>query len=546
MIRGVHIPVQVMLFAALCTVLMAGPVRAGVWPDVPTVTSAPFDAERVDAEDRAREAVGELPLYGRLQAVDAGSEEAGAWKEEGASRVWRARFSSPGALALEIFLDEVSMVPGSAFSVYSDEGALMEGPFDAGFVGRSGTFSTPLLRGEACVLEYREPRVEGSHGTFRIADVGHAYRDVEDGPCNVDAACSPEGDGWQDAATATVRISVVTSAGTGWCSGVLVNNVRQDCTPYVLSAWHCGSGSSTAQFNQYKFYFRYQRSTCGTGSAPTNKVLTGAQLRGFSNDNSGNAGSDFMLLELNNDIPSSFVPYWAGWDATPMSTSAADGVCMHHPTGGAKKVSSYTQTLTTGHWSSSTGLQSHWRLYWADTQNGFGITEHGSSGAPLFKPGVSGTAAVIGTLTGSAQGLSCDNTGLRSYFGKFSYHWTNNPNTAAQKLDHWLDPDGTGTLQLAGSADPCGAFVGVAEGEEQGALHVLPSPADGSFTLRLPVGDARDVLIATDVAGREVLRTPVSGGDNTVHTTLWKAGPYFLRLQRNAADVRPTRIMVVH
>ncbi len=428
----------------------------------PVLAPEEFDAVAVALDDAARAQRGELPFYGRLLELNARTSERGAWAVEGEHRVWRAAIISSGAQAIELFYDEMVMPNGAELFVRDALGEEEFGPFTAADVFES-TFSTPLITGERCSVEYRVPLSTEDPGGFRITHVGHAYRDVLDGSCNIDVVCSPEGDDWVSAAAGVVRISIVAGGGVGWCSGALVNNVRQDCSPFILSAWHCGAGSTATQMNAFKFYFGYQRPNCGSGAAPSNMFLTGAQLRAFSNDNAGNAGSDFMLLETNGAIPDHFPHYYLGWDAASQSTSAADGVCVHHPTGSPKRISSYTQTLTTGHWAPSTGLQSHWRVNWVETVNGHGVTESGSSGAPLLRRTNAGEPQVIGTLSGSTGQLSCASLGGTSYFGKLSYHWSQNPNTAVLKLRNWLDPDGTGTLQLDGGISPCTTVVSIME-----------------------------------------------------------------------------------
>jgi len=521
-------------FVLACIVLLDTAVRA----QLPTYVASGFDTERVAADDTARAQRGDLELYGRLQEVDLDTERDGLWSEE-ADHVWRARVISPGALATELFFADVRLPEGASFSILNDAGRITFGPFTAADLQGTDLFTTPLVDGEASIVEYREPIGVEVRGGLRITHVGHAYRDVMDGPCHVNVACSPEGDGWREVAAAVVRISVVVPAGMGWCSGTLVNNVRQDCTPYVLTAWHCGAASTTANFNQYKFYFNFAFSGCSGGAYSTAQFRTGAQLKAFSNDNSGNSGSDFMLLQLNAAIPDSFDPYYAGWDATLTSTSSADGVCLHHPTSAPKKVSTYTQTLTTGHWASASGLQSHWRVYWAPTENGHGITEDGSSGGPLLKQDASGNAMVIGTLSGSVGGLSCDNPGTATYFGKMSYHWAGNPNTATQKLKNWLDPDNTGATQLLGNADPCGLPSSV-HTAGQDMFQISPNPASNRIAIVLKdrsVGSYTTVLVC-DATGRVEHQLPLDpSGRSTIDISQWTSGVHFLRLIGNKGTV---------
>ncbi len=506
-------PIAVSLCAALVwsgAPTMAQQVR---WPELLQYRTTGLDLEFVRVDDELRAERGELELYARTLDLSLRSWQHGHWTTEGAERVSRIRVSSPGAQAMELLLEDVVVPAGASLSMRGLDGRELAGPIPLELPNGVQEYAAPMVFADDAVVEYREPLAAAFQGRFTINGLAHAYRSMEamerEGPCHVNVTCSPEADGWQDVIKATVRISVVTPEGNGWCSGTLVNNVRQDCTPYILSAYHCGRTSTAAQFNQYKFYFNFQYASCTGGAYSTSQYLTGAQRVAYSDDYApqyqGLGGSDFMLLRTNVQVPAQFQPYWAGWDAANTASVAADGVCIHHPTGAPKRISTYTQTLTTGHPLASSGLLSHYKAKWAATQNGHGVTEQGSSGAGLFKPHAEHGPVLIGTLTGSSSGMSCTNNSGTAYFGKMSYHWTNNPNAAALKLKYWLDPDATGTLALAGSAAPCGAAVVLPEVSAHVPMAVHPNPADGKFHIVLPTAfNDRTDLSVMDVSGRLV------------------------------------------
>ncbi|MBP8823148.1 MAG: T9SS type A sorting domain-containing protein [Flavobacteriales bacterium] len=517
---------------------------------------AAFDAAAVAADDLAREAAGALPLYGRSLPLLVTNQVAGTWRVDGGERVWQLGIRSPGALALECLLDHVDVPTGSTLRVLSPAGRPLGGPVPLDLAAGTAEFSTPLVAGDSCILQYREPVDAAEPGTFRLAKIGHAYRSVEpwtarEGSCHVNVACEPESDGWEGPIQATVRISVVVPEGTGWCTGTLVNNVRQDCAPYILTAFHCGRTSTAAQFNQYKFYFNFQYATCNGGSYSTAQYLTGAQLKAYSDDYApqfqGVGGSDFMLLRAHADVPGSFNPYWAGWDASNIPGVSADGVCIHHPTGAPKRISSFTETVTTGHPMASSGLMSHYKVKWAPTQNGFGVTEVGSSGSGLFKPSGTMGPLLIGTLTGSSAGMNCTNNGGTAYFGKMSYHWTNNPNTASLKLRPWLDPDNTGTLAMAGSAQPCSPAIGLPEFDLARTVRPAPNPADDHVVLLIPAGvplPARAILV--DALGRTVAERILQFDREVIPTRHLPAGLYALQVQQANGPLSNARLLISH
>lgn len=522
-------------------------------PDRLTVhRAAPFDAVAVAADDARRDTDDELRLYARHQVLGITSAD-GVWETAGDERICRLAVASPGAKAMGLLMEAVAVPPGARIRMVDMDGRELRGFAPVELPDGVHEYATPPVQGDAWVLEYREPVDAPFQGGFAVPWLSHAYRDVgedvlREGPCHVNVACSPERDGWESEIDATVRISVVTPQGSGWCSGTLVNNVRQDCAPYILTAWHCGRLSTTAQFNQYQFFFNFQYATCAGGAYSLNQVMTGAQLKAFSDDYApqyqGVGGSDFMLLRTNAAVPASFDPYWAGWDATNIANVTQDGVSIHHPTGAPKRISTFTQTATTGHPMASSGLMTHYKLKWAQTTNGFGVTEQGSSGAGLFKPHATAGPVLIGTLTGSSSGTNCTNNQGTIYYGKMSYHWTNNPNTAQQKLKAWLDPDATGTLVLAGSRSPCTSSVTVPE-RSAPALVLRPNPASD----RLHIDGVADFPLRWtifDASGRTMSHGRITGDMEAISLTDLSSGMYILQLDAPHGPGTRSPFMVAH
>jgi PKD repeat protein len=186
--------------------------------------------------------------------------------------------------------------------------------------------------------------------------------------------------------------------------------------------------------------------------------ITGCVRRANSNDNGGDTGSDFLLVQLGtvaNEATTittlksaNYNAYWNGWDAN--NTAVTGGAGIHHPAGDIKKISTFTGSTISAGWNGN-GLQSHWRFSWTSNSNGWGVTEGGSSGSPVFKS----NGRIFGTLTGGAS--FCTAQTAQDYYGKVSYHWTSNSTNTLYQLKTWLDPGNTGALVLDGSADPCSA-----------------------------------------------------------------------------------------
>lgn len=473
---------------------------------IPTVRSAPFVEEVALALDSAGRAIGQPPAYGVVLAVE-DRNNAG----RNGTGTGRVRICSDGALAVEPFLVDVRLGPGERL-VMRDAGTLdVVVGIDRTEVPASGRVALPRAFGPCCIVEIVGALQGAPTGTFTVAEVGHTFREgswQKADPCEVDVNCA-EGLAYADQRDAVVRVAVRANGALIWCSGTLMNNTAQDCRPFILTALHCGLNSTASDLQDYKFYFGYQRTGCGSGPADQTKYITGCHRRADSNDGGLN-GSDFLLLEAYTSVPVGFDPFWAGWDAS--SAPSGSGVTIHHPAGSEKKVSTYAMNILTSQWIVG-GPYSHWFVKWTGTANGHGVTEPGSSGAPLLDA----FGRVIGTLSGGTSCCVADGCGLPGsgpdqpdYYGKMSFHWTQNPNTAAQKLKAWLDPLDLGVLALDGSRSPCA--IGIAELTAED-LQVHPVPAHDRLVVEWEGPDEAADLVLWSVTGQPVRRVRIRSGE---------------------------------
>lgn len=443
-----------------------------LFPPVKETALPPLNLTEAERQDKNDSKTGDLPKFSRSIYTNINLNNSGSWAVlPDGGRVWRVKIASAGALALIPFYDRFYLPEGATLHIYSPNKEEMYGAFTQADNPENGYYCTGLLHGEECIIEYYEPASQRGKGQLSINEVGYAYRWIkpfkaDDGgrgfgdadACQVNVNCS-EGANWQDEKRAVVRILVQSSQGQGFCSGTLVNNVRQDCTPYLLSAQHCSEGTTTNQYAQWVFYFNYEAPTCtnpaGQGTL-AQKTVVGCSKKADSNDNGGATGSDFLLLQLNSQPSSTYNVYYAGWNA--VNTASSSGVSIHHPDADIKKISTYTTATVSDKWGSATG--SHWRVRWAATTNGHGVTEEGSSGSALFNA----QGQVIGQLTGGNS--FCTSTNSPDLYGKFSYDWTSNGAAANRQLKAWLDPDNTGATALGGTNAPCGVVATVDAGIE--------------------------------------------------------------------------------
>lgn len=254
--------------------------------------------------------------------------------------------------------------------------------------------------------------------------------------CQVNAACGVANP-YPNTKKSVVRIMMVLEEGLGFCSGSLMNNTADDRTPYILTAFHCQTGF-TPIYDMWRFDFEYESIDCSNPSSEPNYLFTtGCSYR------AGRDLSDFMLLELDNILPSSVDVYYNGWDHT--DNYIPDNVAMfHHPSGDIKKVSIDYDPIVIHpvqiNWTG--GLQTP-PGYHYKTLYDVGTQQSGSSGSPL----VDAAERVIGQLHGGFTDTACSN--VLGYYGRLNRSWDlgSTPDT---RLEDWLDPLNTGVMQFDG------------------------------------------------------------------------------------------------
>ncbi|MCP4438485.1 MAG: T9SS type A sorting domain-containing protein [Aureispira sp.] len=472
--------------------------------NVPTVqVDRPANEAEILKGHHQREEDGLSPFIGWIVPSNITLNNSGRWDVlPDGSKLWRLQITSAGAQSLMLYMEDFWIPKGARIHIYTPNKRHIDGAFDHRNNHDHGNMVMGLLPGETVIVEYLEP-MNVKPGRFTISEIGHAYRDIpmygaeamsteasvtfgSSAGCQANVNCSPEGTGKGNQRDAVARIIVKTSAGFGYCTGTLINNVRQDCTPYFLTALHCGlatqgvnsSIASTADFNQWRFDFNFQATGCSNpGSSPSFNSITGATLRAHSNDGGGNYGSDMLLLEIQD--PSSTLPtygtYLAGWDRNFVVSTGGYGI--HHPAGDIKKITNHNGSTSITSWGQLTGqtnpiANTHWALQWSVTTNApnGGDTEGGSSGSGLFNS----SGRLVGSLTGGNSTV-CPNGGDNSFYGTMTHHWDQNGTTANRRLKNWLDPDNTGATTLDGTIMPCAA-----SGDDAG-IELVQNPMNNTY-----------------------------------------------------------------
>ena len=394
---------------------------------------------------------GQMFNFGKFVLCDISSSEHGLWTDVDGGKVWTLAIEAKNAKGISLYYDDFWIPSSGELYIYNPMQTQKIGPFTSKHNHSSGLFATEVIHGEILVLEYFQPEYENNDLKLSINRFAYAYRDISGGQlngynssdeCQVNANCS-EGNTWENQKMSTCRIQIGSGWNVGLCSGALINNTLNNCTPYVISADHCFSGGdiSVNGLNQSIFYFNYRSVACNN-SVPNNTYSVTGCTKKANSGGEGNVGDpDFFLVELNS-YPD-FNPFFSGWNRS--NIPATSGVSIHHPSGDIMKISTYTNTL-----SSASGLgfgndnTTHWRVFWSETPNGHGVTEGGSSGSPIFNQ----NGLLTGVLTGGSS--FCTATNQSDIYGKIWHAWDQVGNSNNQQLKPWLDPANTNAVTLNG------------------------------------------------------------------------------------------------
>lgn len=383
-----------------------------------TVVLPTVDREALLAEDALSMAEGRKGPYrfGYNHQVDLGTDTHGSWTTlRNGDRVWQLPIHCPGAFSINFVFDRFEVPEGARVFVHNASGQQL-GAFTNESNGGRSSMGVTQMAGDRITIEYFEPAAVSGQGRLHIDRVTHGYRDIfdmakdfgESDACNINVIC-PEGDGWRDQIRS---VAIITTGGSGFCTGTLVNNCAEDGTPYFLTADHC----LDADVENWVFRFNWDSPVCDpTENAPTDQTVSGCQLL----VNSG--GTDVALLELNTAPPEDYDVYYSGWDHGSTPASSMTGI--HHPRGDIKKISLSNGPAEIGTFSGA----DCWRVpVW-----NAGTTEPGSSGSGLWNQ----NKQLVGQLFGGAA--NCVSS-VDDYYGRLDVSWP--------LLEEWLGSDCGDTL----------------------------------------------------------------------------------------------------
>jgi len=407
--------------------------------EIPIVDAPAVDVETVLEEDQ--QTGREMPRISIKQEVDF-TDEDGRIEEKGNYFIWSMELHSENAKSISVRFERSNFPKNSIMYLLNSESMFVLGPIkESDF--RNGAFQTDYLDGDHATIILFIPQVEFDREAFKIeiASYYHGLIELADNSidpdfdesldCNVNVACE-QADGLDCQITSVCKIII----GDGSCSGALINNDCCDLTPNVLSANHCYTGDPTdTDPIDWNFRFNYESDVCDPSEEPPlSQWITywGANIQARW------GGTDFLLLELLQDIRPEDNLTFAGWDRRDFFEFFPRTNIIHHPKGDVKKIAFDNQPVEVEYDETIPFPPNLVGGRYARTElsngiNGdFGILEGGSSGAPYFN----NQNRIFAQHRGGTSDPSCTETNL--YWGGRIFSSWDGDGTNSGQLRNWL------------------------------------------------------------------------------------------------------------
>ena len=418
------------------------------------------------------------------QAVSSTTQ--GHWSQSGSTRTWTYGARIAGAVSMSFHASHLSLPPSAELTVKVGTNSTTYHTKDS---SRGGLWSRPLP-GDTLTLTLSISTAEASQAEVLIDSLQAGYRGlgggVADHPhyqrimraqattasCTQNYSCNATAAN-AGPAQATVALLI---ANQYQCTGTLLNNTRNDGTPYILTARHCqagklGGGDPSAAASIVVYWDAV--TACGNA------------LDSIYYDTVTQSGAttiveqqDAWLIKLDAP-PVANDAYYAGWDAS--GTAFNGGYSIHHAMGDDKQYVGWYGAALLEHISASTLQVGYNSTFWG-VINQSGNVGAGSSGGPLFDPNnhVVGSGTLADLVDGTGSAGVCPATPLvapttsnvAAQYTALADVWTstadNTSTTGGVTLQSVLDPDNTSGTTLQGfgltpitlSVDQSGPTIG--------------------------------------------------------------------------------------
>jgi hypothetical protein len=401
----------------------------------------------------------------------------GAWTASGNTRTWRYDVRVPGAVSLSFHAVHVVLPRGSILRVTGGGSEYRYQPKDI----RRGELWSRIARGDTLTFSLTVGATDAGAVVLDVVGLQAGFRGLAAGVANhphydairrsmaVNQAATSCVENYQCHVTAdnegpgqsSVTLIV---ANLGLCSGVLLNDVPGDGTPYVLTARHCENGNpdggTPGAASGVTAYFD-AATPCNQALQPIYSAATAATTGAVTMVEQ----QDAWLIRMDGPLPVGDA-YFAGWDAT--GASFVGGYTAHYGLGNARQyVGWYGQAYYAQ--VAGTTLGVHFASTFWELVNQVGSIAPGASGSGVYDA----NNRLVGTIVrGLAQSSQPDSPGVclmaapsapspttatafaTALSGIFDSTADARSTTGATTLRAVLDPQGSGTRTLDGKWSP--------------------------------------------------------------------------------------------
>jgi lysyl endopeptidase len=483
--------------------------------DIPVQKMEAIDREALLKEDAAEKDVMKPYRFAKTFPVNFSTKNSGKWDTlEDGSRLWRLGVESTNAFSINIIFDQYKLPEGAKVFLYNVEKDNVLGGFNSDNNSEYESLAVYPVYGDKIYIELFVPKEVLFEPELRVGRVGHDYtgtfgrpangNNKKSGACNIDVNCA-EGDDWKDEKKAVCRILLESGF---YCSATLLNNIKKDGKPYILTANHCVEDNPNTK--NIIFDFNYEKTTCNGNTNTERVTISGCILKATINK------LDFALYEMKDRLPKSYNAYYAGWDATGKKPTKVTGI--HHPGGDFKKICVSQKPISVATYDYDNN--SHWEIPSWDK----GVTEPGSSGSAIFDQ----NSRVVGDLTGGDS--SCEDINGNDLYARFSNSWKDYPKSNEQ-LKFWLDPDNTGALTLDGAYI---TTLGVANNDKDVNLSASVSPNPFNDVLNITLNDSNfdnpPTVYVYNTTGLLVEKKILNSNENKLDLKTLSSGIYFVHI----------------
>jgi hypothetical protein len=438
------------------------------------------------------------------------SSKEGSWSQRGAVSTWTYSVRIPTAVSMSFHATSAALPPSAILTV---AGAKTTSSYSAHDIHRNGIWGRPSP-GDTINFSLSVNSREADLVRFEVNSLQAGYRGLGDGvadhphftelkktagaspDCTENFVChvSPDTQGPSHATVAVVVGNLYQ------CTGTLLNNSRNDGTPYVLTARHCengqlGGGNPDAAATVTVYWDAV--SACGPA--------LGSIYEGGTTQFGATTAleqQDLWLIQLDTP-PAASDAYFAGWDVS--GTPFSGGYSIHHSLGGTQQFVQWAGTDVLEQIPGSTFSITYDSTFWG-TVNGLGNIGAGGSGSALFSPNnlVVGSASLADLTGGQNTAGTCPaptppapsaNTAT-TLFTALSGVWTStadrSSSTNNKTLQALLDPGSTGVTQLTGIATQPITLTSSVPTANAGAQITLSWNAAGATTCTASGGSSGD------------------------------------------------------